>query len=825
MAVKHPINRIQVAVSPSTTSKYRGSPYIDTESKASDHIGSRNQVITTKTGHRSGTWPRPVKRFFLQVLPDSKKGWGNPTYFRLEGPQCLSKASNFSHATSSRCYTGSEQKQLVRYYRPEGWLLPHSNCGTSQEVPSFSCQWSDIPIQSSSFRLSPGTQNFYQMCASCTRTFTAPRHAYPPLPQLLATVRSLSTPSTTADKVIDTAYTSARTKNKLQENLSNSCSDGSVHWHEARLVHHASHFDRSQISGNCKDGCKISNRQAPSICRLSPSSWNVGGSNTSGAAGNAATPTSSTQAEFTTPISHDPKTCFGNGDSSMFSHSETLVLQRSSSQGCSLGSPSCKERSCNNRCISTRLGSCVETSESEGSMAQHVTAHPRSRDEGSMASAATFSTSVKGQTCPNKNRQYHSGVLYQPPRGNKISEPVKFGTKALEMGGCPSPLSESQVSSRSLQSNSGLSVSGQSHTLGLADSQGSDSGNLGHLWQGRGGLICGQADNSLSDVVFRQGRARGSGPGYVGTQLAKIPLVCFPPLPLLWMTLRRIQETMQPVLLVAPFWPNRPWFYLLLLLLTPANKTRFVISGERDVVASKAPHSEVMGVAPRGNPVILECSQGVEHTLLNARAPSTWRAYTGKWKAFSQWFEEKEIVPHDCPLRDLLDFLQSLLEHVFSCSTIKVYVAALSAYRGPVEGMTLVIHNLIRSFLKSVSRLRPSRKVMVPQWDLNLALSSLSCAPFEPLMNAAIKWLSLKSAFLLAIATARCVSELHALSVSPQCLRWGPECKQATLWPNSVFLPKLLSPQYINKPIIISVLQTTADQSCVQSGLFSNMWK
>ncbi len=147
MAVKHPINRIQVAVSPTTTSKYRGSPYIDMEFKASDHIGSRNQVITTKTGHRSGTSPRPVKQFFfLQVLPDSKNGWGNPTYFRLEGPQCLSKASTFSHAMSSRCYTGSEQKRLVRYYRPEGCLLPHSNCGTSQEVPSFSCQWSVLSI-------------------------------------------------------------------------------------------------------------------------------------------------------------------------------------------------------------------------------------------------------------------------------------------------------------------------------------------------------------------------------------------------------------------------------------------------------------------------------------------------------------------------------------------------------------------------------------------------------------------------------------------------------------------------------------------------------
>ncbi len=457
MAVKHPINRIQVAVSPSTTSKYRGSPYIDTESKASDHIDSRNQVITTETGHRSGTWPRPVKRVFLQVLPDSKKGWGNPTNFRLEGPQCISKASTFSHATSSSCYTCSEQKRLVRYYRPEGCLLPHSNCGASQEVPSVSCQWSDIPIQGSSFWLSLGAKNFYQICACGTRTFTAPRHDYPPLPRRLATVRSVSTPSATADKVIDTAYRSTRSKNVLHENLSNSCSDSSVHWHEARIVHHASHFDRSQISGNCKDGCKISNRQAPAICRLPPSSWNVGGSNTSGAAGNAATPTSSTLAEFTTPISHDPKTCVGNSDSSMFSHSETLDHQRSSSQGCSLGSPPGKERSCNNRCW--------------GAAWRHQ------KVRGLWHSA--ISTSVKGQKCPNKNRQYHSGVLYQPPGGTRSQSLLNLAQRLWKWADIHLLSLRARYLPGRYNQIAELSVSG-------------DSGNLGHLWQGRGGLICRQ---------------------------------------------------------------------------------------------------------------------------------------------------------------------------------------------------------------------------------------------------------------------------------------------------------------------------------------------
>ncbi len=78
MAVKHPINRIQVTVSPSTTSKYRGSPYIDVESKASDHIGSINQVITTKKAIELAHGPDQLNVFFLQLLPDSKKAWGNP---------------------------------------------------------------------------------------------------------------------------------------------------------------------------------------------------------------------------------------------------------------------------------------------------------------------------------------------------------------------------------------------------------------------------------------------------------------------------------------------------------------------------------------------------------------------------------------------------------------------------------------------------------------------------------------------------------------------------------------------------------------------------
>ncbi len=55
----------------------------------------------------------------------------------------------------------------------------------------------------------------------------------------------------------------------------------------------------------------------------------------------------------------------------------------------------------------------------------------------------------------------------------------------------------------------------------------------------------------------------------------------------------------------------------------------------------------------------------------------------------------------------------------------------------------------------------------------------------------------------MAISSAKRVSELNALSVAPQCLQWGPEESKVTLWPNPVFLPKVLSSNYVNTPVIL----------------------
>ena len=71
-------------------------------------------------------------------------------------------------------------------------------------------------------------------------------------------------------------------------------------------------------------------------------------------------------------------------------------------------------------------------------------------------------------------------------------------------------------------------------------------------------------------------------------------------------------------------------------------------------------------------------------------------------------------------------------------------------------------------------------------------LEALVTEPFEPLELSSLIALSWKTALLLALTSAKRVSELTALSVHPSCLViWGDQ-SGATLRPNPSFVPKSL---------------------------------
>ena len=182
----------------------------------------------------------------------------------------------------------------------------------------------------------------------------------------------------------------------------------------------------------------------------------------------------------------------------------------------------------------------------------------------------------------------------------------------------------------------------------------------------------------------------------------------------------------------------------------------------------------------------------VVETILGARAASTRRRYNAAWRTFERWCAGRpgEVLPFQASVPQILIFLQEFLDRGLGLSSVKINLAAIAAYHVGMNNRPISEHLLVRQFMKGVARLRPVSRSLVPSWDLTIVLDSLAKAPFEPLEAVDLKFLSLKTALLVALTTAKRASDMHALSVSASCLRFSGNGTRVTLRPNLSFLPK-----------------------------------
>ena len=81
-----------------------------------------------------------------------------------------------------------------------------------------------------------------------------------------------------------------------------------------------------------------------------------------------------------------------------------------------------------------------------------------------------------------------------------------------------------------------------------------------------------------------------------------------------------------------------------------------------------------------------------------------------------------------------------------------------------MKGMDLSSSKELSMLFRSFEKTCPPREVKPPQWDVTRVLDSLRRPPYEPLKRASDRNLTLKTVFLLALASAKRVGELHALS-------------------------------------------------------------
>lgn len=175
-------------------------------------------------------------------------------------------------------------------------------------------------------------------------------------------------------------------------------------------------------------------------------------------------------------------------------------------------------------------------------------------------------------------------------------------------------------------------------------------------------------------------------------------------------------------------------------------------SGEEPPILSErfglAPQAEIVGLAclatQWSSPDSVSLTQQVIKTISEVRAQSTRCLYAHKWKVFTDQWDSKCIDPVNCSILFILSFLQKRLD-----DTLKVYVAAISAFHNGFDVQSVRKSDRVLKFLHGARRLNPPRLTTIRTWDLSLVLSALAYSPFQPLKSVSLKALSFKTLLLL----------------------------------------------------------------------------
>ena len=244
----------------------------------------------------------------------------------------------------------------------------------------------------------------------------------------------------------------------------------------------------------------------------------------------------------------------------------------------------------------------------------------------------------------------------------------------------------------------------------------------------------------------------------------------FPPWSLIPVVLKKLWSSFGVLLtIIAPYWPQRPWFPDLLDLVVDGP---VALPLSRDLVSAPLPSSSSGGV--RAVTSCLETiqrfarargfSKHVAKQSALARRSSSRAGYQARWSIFRQWCHSNGHSVSRPSLSKIADFLFWLRRSKkLTVSAVLGYRSMLSAvFRTilPEISTSPIIQDLLRSFKVEA----PCRAVRPPSWDLLKVLNYLQSPVFEPLSNASLCDLTRKTLFLVALATAKRVGELQALS-------------------------------------------------------------
>ena len=190
-----------------------------------------------------------------------------------------------------------------------------------------------------------------------------------------------------------------------------------------------------------------------------------------------------------------------------------------------------------------------------------------------------------------------------------------------------------------------------------------------------------------------------------------------------------------------------------------------------------------------------------------AKRSSTQSLYNSRWNTWMDWCLQREMDPIDPTVTSMADFLIFLFEEKkLLPSSIKGYRSAIASTLKHFTSVDFSSHPVLSDVIRSMDLEKPAVSRVVPHWDLALVLDSLKKSPFEPLSSCSLKCLTQKTVFLIALASDRRRSEIHAFSAAPGSVKFSADFSAVELHFFPGFLAKNQLPSVAGVPIEIPAL-------------------
>ena len=774
--------------------------------------------LALQKGHRSSAYSKQ-SRFLQSTLPRAKTRQSLETSYR---PQCLKQVLGSTQVQNgnTRVNSSFSQKGRMDYInRLNGCIPTHTYPSSISQIPQIPLKRNNLPVQKSTIRPSNGSFSVYK-CSERSKTHgPTTTHSHPPVSGRLVNKSTYQREVPLTNPAPTSVGTGTGTTSKCEEVRT-------VSQPKIRLPRIPLFTRFGSCEAHSRQMDKTSGCVPPplkEVCHQCKDSyvhhWLISSNGEDSKAGQDSYETFSVASQSSLEISNASELSSPLGSENDTTRGVVVGPQKRATRRIS---PPKGTRSTHiYRRLKRRLGrSLRSTIYKRGLVSQRKRpSHQPVRTKGSVSGSTVFPKELQQKSSPHCLRQHLGGVLHQQTGRNQISGTLCSNVENHGLVQQTHGYTQSKTCTRTPERHSRRTLQEESNSIhGVVPVSTDLQQNFQIVGKSPSGLICNQPEHKTPFLCLSDSGSSGLGSGRPQHPMGRPGCIRLPtnrpPAPGCTKTpITNVQDD-----------SDRPRLANEIMVLGPSGTvTGYTTTSTSNPISAKAANERDIPPQPslHESPRLVSRSTSLQQDGFNAEvadriaAPqrlSTRTIYTSKWTVFQRWCTEQQVDFRHPTISDICNFFWHLFHDLNRCpSTIEGYRTAIADTLG---NTTLNISNNpdIARLITSFHRDRPKAARPLPKWDLALVLHMLTQPPFEPLEEASQKHLTWKTIFLLALASGKRRSEIHAWTLEGLlCLG---EWDQVQLSPSPSFIAKNQlakeGPQSV-APVLIPTLHSNQD--------------